>query len=337
MRQISWIRYSPIVCLLVVLVLVPFLSPNLYYLGVMTTLLINVLLGVSAWFVLCTGQVTLGHAGFAAIGGYISAALVVSFGISAWLAIPAAIVAAGVVATVLGYVTLRITGVYFIVATVALGEVTRIFFTLFKQPFGGVVGIIGVKPPNAIDLFGLTAINFTSKPAFYYLVLVLVLIPLVVMYRIHSSQIGLVFRGIMQADNLAENVGVDIMHYKVLAFVIGSASAGLAGALFAFSSGSMLPGSFTIIQSIYYLLYVAIGGAAGIGGPILGAVFISGLDEVLRPFKEYEPIVLALLLIGATLFFKQGLLGLCLSSLHRVVGAIAGRKGEQPTASAEPN
>ena len=325
MRQTKWMRYISLLALLVLLVLAPFWAPNPYYLGLITTVLISVLLGVSAWFVLCTGQVTLGHAGFAAVGGYVSAALITVYGFSSWISIPAAVIASGLVAVVVGYVTLRITGVYFIVATVALGEVTRIFFTLFKHP-------LGVPPPNAIKIPGLLDLNFATKPAFYYLTLALVVLALVVMYRVQSSQMGLVFRGIMQSDTLAENVGIDIMHYKVLAFIVGSTSAGLAGALFSFSTASMLPSSFTIVQSIYYLLYVAIGGFASIAGPILGAVFITLLGEVLRPFKEYEPIVLGLLLIGATRSLKQGLLGLVLSAKQVAMGLVKGppETAEQP-------
>lgn len=130
------------------------------------------------------------------------------------------------------------------------------------------------------------------------------------MFWIYSSPIGLIFQGIRQADDLAENVGIDTMGYKVLAFVTGSIFAGLAGILYTYNIKSIQPSSFTLIQSTHYLLYVAVGGGANILGPIIGAFSLNILSELLRPIKEFEPIVFALILIGTVILFPGGLLGL---------------------------
>jgi branched-chain amino acid transport system permease protein len=329
----KWRKTAPYIVLLLILILLPILVKNLYYLGTITFMLVNTLLAVSLWFIITTGQVTLGHAGFAAIGGYMSAALITSFGMSSWLSLLVAIATAGIVAAIIGYITLRIKGVYFIIVTLALGEVIRIVFGMWEYPFGGLVGIMNLPPPDPIAIPGLPAIEFASKFSLYYLILVFVLIGVAMMHRLHRSPIGRVFRSISQADNLAEHVGINIMRYKVLAFVIGSMFAGLAGVLYSYCTECMLPTSFTLIQSTYYLVYVAVGGGASIAGPILGTTVLSILSEILRPIKEYEPIIYALLLIGAILLFKGGLLGLAQTLRHtfaRLIGK-SSLKLEKPT------
>jgi branched-chain amino acid transport system permease protein len=306
----GWKEASFYVVLLVVLVSVPLLFRNLYQLGVITFMLINVLLAVGCWLIMTTGQVTLGHGGFAAIGGYLSAALMARYGMNSWLSLLIATVTAGMIALLIGYITLRIKGIYFIVATLALGEVIRVVFGAWDDPFGGLVGIMNLLPPNAIIIPGFFRIEFASKVSLYYLTLFLVLIGIVAMHKLDRSPIGLVFAGIRQADDLAENVGINTMGYKVLAFVTGCMFAGVAGVLYTYNVGSIQPSSFTVIQSTYYLVYVAVGGSINVFGPILGALVLNILSELLRPIKEFEPIVFALILIGAVLLLKGGLIGL---------------------------
>lgn len=310
MNRLSWEKTIFYVSLLVILVLVPVLIQNMYQLGVITFMLINVLLAVSCWLIMTTGQVTLGHAGFAAIGGYLSAALVAKYGISSWWSLLIATITAGIVALIIGYITLRIKGIYFIVATLALGEVIRVVFGAWDDPFGGLIGIMNLPPPESIIIHGLPTIKFASKVSLYYLTLLFALIGTVAMHRLNRSPIGLVFQAIRQADDLAENVGINIMGYKVLAFVIGCIFAGMAGVLYTYNVGSIQPSSFTLVQSAYYLVYVAVGGSANVFGPILGALVLNILSEFLRPVKEFEPIVFALILIGAVLLLQGGLVGL---------------------------
>ena len=324
MKRPSWGKTTLYVILLAVLLLVPALFRNLYQLGIITFMLINALFAVSCWFIMTTGQVTLGHAGFAAIGGYLSAALVGRFGINSWWSLLIAMGAAGGVALIIGAITLRIKGIYFIVATLALGEVIRVIFGAWDDPFGGLIGIMNLPPPNAIALPGLGTVGFASKGALYYLTLVLTLVGIVVMHRLNRSPIGLVFRGIQQADDLAENVGINIMGYKVLAFVISCMFAGMGGVLYTYNVGSIQPSSFTLVQSAYYLVYVAVGGGANVSGPILGALVLNILSEFLRPVKEFEPIVFALILIGAVLLLQGGLAGF-VQAMWRRANEITGR------------
>ena len=312
------------VVLFVIFLLIPVLFRNLYHLGIITFMLINALLAVSCWFIMTTGQVTLGHAGFAAIGGYLSAALIAKYAIGSWWSLLIAMLTAGIVALIIGYITLRIKGIYFIVATLALGEVIRVIFGAWDDPFGGLIGIMNLPPPDAITIPGLPPIKFVSKVSLYYLTLLFTLIGIIVMHRLNRSPIGLVFQGIRQADDLAENVGINIMGYKVLAFAIGCIFAGMAGVLYTYNVGSIQPSSFTLVQSVYCLVYVAVGGGANVLGPILGALVLNILSEVLRPIKEFEPIVFALILIGAVLLLQGGLVGL-VQALWRRINEITAR------------
>jgi branched-chain amino acid transport system permease protein len=306
----EWRQTTLYIAIAVALIIIPIVIKNLYYLGTITFILINWLLAVSLWFILITGQLSLGHAGSAAIGGYLSAVLIKSFGLSSWLSLFISVATAGAIAVIIGYITLRIKGVYFMIVTLALCEVIRIVFGMWDHPFGGLNGILDLPAPDPIAIPGLPVIKFISKPPLYYLTLVFVLLGIVIMQRLHRSHIGRVFHGIRQADSLAEHLGINIMGYKVLAFVIGSCFAGLAGILYTYSTNSIMPTSFTVIQSTYYLVYVAVGGEANIIGPILGVTFLNILSEILRPIKEFEPIVYGLLLIGAILLFRGGLLGI---------------------------
>ncbi len=163
MNRVSWEKMGFYVVLTAVLALVPILFRNMYQLGVITFMLINVLLAVSCWFIMNTGQVTLGHAGFAAIGGYVSAALMARYGIGSWWSLLIAMLTAGVIASIIGFITLRIKGIYFIVATLALGEVIRVVFGAWDDPFGGLVGIMNLPSPKAIAVPGLFVVEFGSK------------------------------------------------------------------------------------------------------------------------------------------------------------------------------
>ncbi len=319
-------KAAPYIALLVILLILPLILQNQYYLGTVIIILINVLLASSLWFIITTGQVSLGHAGFAAIGAYISAALVTSYGQSSWLALVAGVVVAAIVAALLGYLTLRIKGIYFIMVTLASAEVFRLVFSMIDTPFGGLVGLMDLPPPTPIAIPGLFTIDFTSKASIYYLILVFVLLCLVIMHRLNRSRIGLIYFSIMQADKLSEHVGINIVRYKVQAFVIGSMVAGVAGVLYSYVTGSILPTSFTLNQSIYYLVYNAIGGGASIAGPILGTAVLNMLSIFLRPIKEFEPIIYGLMLIGVILFLEGGLLGVVQRSWARFRGSSFGSK-----------
>jgi branched-chain amino acid transport system permease protein len=280
---------------------------------------------VSLWFIITTGQVPLGHAAFASIGAYMSAAFVSVYELPTVIGLLAAIAVAAIVATIIGYITLRITGIYFLVVTLAFGEIVRIFFGMVERPFGGLNGLMNLPAPDPVSLPGLGVIEFVSKMSLYYLIMIFTLFAAVIIHRLYRSQIGSVHRGISQSDNLAEHVGISIMAYKIKAFVIGSLFAALAGVLYTYINRSILISSFSLEQSTIYLLYVVVGGEAHIAGPIIGAIILRLLSVVLRPIQEFEPIIYGLLLIAAVILFKGGILSLFQNVWQRILATIRKR------------
>jgi branched-chain amino acid transport system permease protein len=319
-----WLKATVCAAVVVLLFLLPLLVSNLYYIGVLTTILTSALLAASLWLILMTGQVSLGHGGFAAIGGFISAAFVTAYGINSWAALVIACACAAVVGLLIGYITLRIKGVYFIIATLALGESISIGFGMWDHPFGGLHGIMGIPVPDAIPLPGGHALRFESNVALYLLTLVLVLVALWIIHRVYAGRIGHILRSISQSDELAENVGVNTMRYKVLAFVVGCTCAGLAGVLYTYSTRYISPSTFNVGQSAFYLLCVTVGGGTSIAGPIIGAAFLGLFGEIIRPAEKWQPIIFGLLLIVCVLYFKLGLLGVFEKTRYQVVRLVRG-------------
>src|SRR4030042_4174362 len=164
----KWGKTIFYVALLALFILIPFLINVPYYLGIIIVILLNILLATSLWLILQTGQVSLAHAAFASIGGYMAAALVNSYGFSFWVSLPLAMVIATIIALIIGYITLRLKTHYFLIVTVAFGEIVRIVFGMIEQPFGGTIGILNLPPPDSIAIPGLPVIDFSSKVSFYY-------------------------------------------------------------------------------------------------------------------------------------------------------------------------
>jgi branched-chain amino acid transport system permease protein len=294
----------------VVLVLPVFLASEPYRLSIFIFMLLNIVYAVSMRLIMTTDQITLAHAAFAAIGGYAATLLVTKLDASFWLALPLAMIIAVLFSVVIGYPTMRLKGAYFAILTFALSEFIRFVFQTWRSLFGGAFGIVDIPAPNSISIPGLFAIDFSSRVASYYLIAVFTVLALVFMYRVEKSRYGLIFHSIKEADFLAEHSGVNILNYKVLVFTIGSTIAAMAGVFQTFYMGLITPMSFTFHQTVTYLIFVVIGGMGSFTGPIIAACIFTALPEVLKPLKEYEPIIYALVLMAGILYVPEGLMGL---------------------------
>jgi branched-chain amino acid transport system permease protein len=295
--------------LLAVLFCVPVFVSVPYYLGILILIMLNILLAVSMWLILQTGQASLAHAGFAAIGGYMAAAMATSCHFSFWLSLPAAMLIVAAIALIIGLIALRLKSHYFLIVTAAFGEIIRVVFSMINKPFGGLIGILSLPPPDPIAIPGLKVIEFTSKTSFYYLMLIITVIVIFLINRLANSRVVPVFRAIALDEVRAEHAGIDAMKYKVLAFTLGSTIAGLTGVLYAFNARCMVPSTFTFWQGIYCLIYVSVGGGITIAGPILGATVFFLLSQLLRPVQMLEPVIYGLILMMVMMFFRGGLVG----------------------------
>jgi branched-chain amino acid transport system permease protein len=267
------------------------------------------MLALGIRIVLISGHLNIAQASFMGFGAYASGALAMKLGWSFWICLPLAGVIAAILAIIVGLPTLRIKGAYFVIITLGLSEVSRRIWMMWDSLFGGPQGLLGIPLPDPIKL-GSFAIMFNSKVHYFYLAFVLFVITVFVMWRFEKSRTGLLLKSFPQADMLAESSGVYIMKYKVAAFALGAFFAGLAGSFWAHYFTYCSPWDFTLMASFYMLMYVVMGGTGSIAGPIVGSAVMLTLDELLRPFKEYMPMILGVILILVLRFMPGGIISI---------------------------
>jgi branched-chain amino acid transport system permease protein len=286
--------------------LAPLVITNPYMLHVGIVIFIWSILTLGVRIILLAGHLNAAQASFMGMGAYGSALLATKLNWSFWLCLPAAGLMTAILAFIIGIPTLRIKGAYFVMITFAITEVFRHIWMMWKSLFGGPQGLFGIPAPDAIEIAGLT-INFASKTSFYYLAFLLLLLSAVIIYRIDMSEMGRILKAIAQADDLAESLGINIMRYKIWAFVIGSFLAGIAGSFWAHYFTYTSPWDFTWMNSVYMLMYAVIGGTASLFGPIIGCFVLIGVDELFRPLQQYLPILIGAILIVILMYVPGGL------------------------------
>jgi len=290
------------VCVVFLFLLAP-VYLGAYNLHLLTFIVFNSVLGISLRFIMLCGSLYLGHTAFMGIGGYITALLVVKLDSPFELALLASAAAAMVLAIILGLIVLRLRGVYFIIVSIALVEIIRLFVTWWSPVTGGTAGVYVPKP----TIFGI----HLSTPAHLYLfVCILGLITFFVLYKLEESRFGVTLKGIAQAEELAAAVGVNVTNYKVAAFSIGSLIAALCGAFFAFYMQFIAPQYVSFLTAVYILIYCIVGGLSSIWGPIVGAAAMTLLSEPLRGMTYYEMLSYGVILIAIVLLLPNGLISL---------------------------
>jgi branched-chain amino acid transport system permease protein len=210
---------------------------------------------------------------------------------------------ASVVSLLIGVSTLRLRGDYFAIVTLGLGEITRIVLNNWDRLTGGPNGISSIGRPV---LFG----HVLSRPLdFYYLILAIAAVTVFAMHRLMNSRIGRAWIAIREDEVAAEAMGLNTFRLKLLAFVLASAWAGVAGVFFASKMAFVSPESFTFLDSVLILCMVVLGGMGSIPGIILGAFLLITLPEVFRDFADYRMLGFGIALVLMMVFRPQGLLG----------------------------
>ncbi len=272
-------------------------------------LLINTLLVVSYRVLTLTGEWSLGHVVIMGVGGYASALFSKRLGVPVPFAMLLGASSAALTAFVLSFPLFRMKGFYFLIGSFAAGEIIRLLWKRFRDPFGGPKGLKLIPSVPDIDL-GAFKIAFFDPVNYYYLCLIVVSLSLLILFRIERSRLGLTFHAIHWQDQLAAAVGVDTWRYRTLAFVIASFFAGLAGALLAHYIGTVNPNRFDVEQMVFVLIWVIVGGTATFYGPILGVIVLTIINElVLRELgiDQLRPLLYGLILICSILFLPKGL------------------------------
>ena len=261
-----------LVTLLVCLCVVPFLAST-YWLDVLNrigiaiigALGLNILIGF-------TGQISIGHAAFLAVGAYGTAILEAKLGLPFYLAIPGAGLLTAVFGLIFGLPSLRLKGLYLAIATLAAHFITTYVILHWERMAGGVFGLLVPSP----TLFG---IALDSDARIFYVIFGLVVPATFVAKNLFRTKVGRAFIAIRDRDVAAQVIGVSLFNYKLLAFLISSFYAGIAGGLMAHHSRILFPDAFTLLVAIDYLAMIIIGGMGSILGSIFGAIFMTLLPE----------------------------------------------------------
>ena len=247
------------------------------------------------------GQISLGHAAFFGIGAYSSAMFYTAAGFPFWISVPLAALVAGMIGALLGIPCLRVRDDFLAITTMGINFVVEAFF-LYLPFFGGAMGIGGINLPN---WFG----REMTKPEYFLLILAVFVLLLVFDWKLGRSWIGLAWASIRDDEQAAGAMGVDVVRFKVVAFILGSAIAGLAGGFYAHFLTFIMPQNFGFGQSIVILSMVVFGGIGTRWGPVLGAIILGVLPEISRPILEYRTLIYGILLLGMMRFQPGGLLG----------------------------
>ena len=291
---------------------------------ILVFLVINVLVVVSYRLLTLTGEWSLGHVVIMGVGAYGSALYAKALGLPVPLAMLLGASTAALVAFILSFPLFRMKGFYFLIGSFAAGEIIRLLWKRFRDPFGGPKGLKLIPSMPDIELGALT-INFFDPVAYYYLCLLVVSLSLLVLYRLERSRIGLTFHAVHWQDKLAEAVGVNTWRYRTLAFVTASFFAGLAGALLGHYLTTVNPNQFDVEQMVFVLIWVIVGGTATFYGPILGVVVLTVINEVvLRALgvDQARPLIYGAILVATMLFLPSGLESL----VPKLRAFVAGRR-----------
>lgn len=292
---------------------------NPYYLQVASFVLINIILGISIYITLATGQISLGNAGFMGIGAYTSAIVTLHYDAPIIVGILLGSIVAGLIGLLVGLPTLRLQGAFLAIATLGFGEVVRVLFVNWESLTKGAIGISGIphvgremltaakewgiEPAN----LGLRNNQFVSLSVFL-LLLVIVIILLWFFIRQNNSRVGRAFAAIKMDERATEAMGVNITYYKILAFVQGAVISGFAGALFAHVTAYISPADFSYHRAVEILIFAVFGGSEIIWGPVFGAVLLTSLPEILRAIADYRYMIYGAILVAMMAFRPQGIL-----------------------------
>lgn len=258
--------------------------------NIITVLGLNLITGV-------TGQLSLGHSAFISIGAYTSAILMMSFGVPFFIAVIAATIMAGIIGGVFGIPILRLRGDYLAIATLGFCEVVKVIIMNLKVPIDG--------NPRQLSL----SLSSIPKHTSLVLVIILVIISIIFMVRLERSKFGLALKSIREDEVASQMMGINIARHKVLAFAIGSAFAGLGGALFASYITAINPNDFGFTRSIEVLCMLVLGGMGSIVGVVSGTIILTAIPEILRFAAEYRMIMYGVVLIIMMVFRPKGLFG----------------------------
>ncbi len=310
------VRNLAIVTLLLALVLLPVyveLGGSRFLLTLFTRILILAMAAVSLNLILgYGGMMSFGHAAYLGIGGYAVGMLAHEGVFSGFVQWPVALLASALFALVIGALSLRTRGVYFIMITLAFAQMAY-YVVAGLARYGGDDGLTIYKRSQFVS-----PINLSNKTQFYYICLALLFASIYLVWRIVNSRFGMTIQGARSNDTRMRAIGFPTYRYKLVCFVIAGTMCGLAGALLANHTDFVSPAMMYWTRSGDLIIMVVLGGMGSPFGPVIGAVALLVLEEVLSGITEYWQIILGPLLLLVVLFARGGIDGLLAKVRHRV-------------------
>lgn len=266
------------------------------------------------WLTFYIGRINIGQGAYALMGGYVSAILVTTYGVSFWLTIPLAGLFCAAMSVLIGVPILRLRGVYFAMITLVLTEVARLA-ALALPITNGARGISSIPLPGELSIFGLTIVpDFATitnvKLAFYYLAVVMMVLCFAALYRLVNSRIGHLCRSLQQNEELASSIGVNTAYLRVIAYAISSFLGGISGVMFVAISRSIYPASFPVKDSVDFMLNCFLGGLNYVFGPMLGTFIIYFGWDVLFTTGKFQLLIYSVVLILLIVTLPNGILSL---------------------------
>nr|WP_255720813.1 branched-chain amino acid ABC transporter permease [Acuticoccus kalidii] len=310
----------PILIAIVIFAVVPAVLTSFgrgYFWQIANIALIFVLLAASLHVVTgVAGLLHLGHAAFYGVGAYTAGLLASEQGMPFLVTIPAAAIVTAAIAFLVALPTMRLVSIYFAVATLAIGQMIYLVLLNWVSFTHGPNGVLIF---SGLEVFG---IDLSSPIATYFLVAVIVSASIVLIHRISHSYYGNALRSLREDDQCADAMGVRTARLKMEAFVISAAFAGIAGALWAHTTGYISPSDFDFAESILILAMVVVGGLGSLPGAVIGALLLILLPEVLRDVGDVRNIMVGIVMFLSILLLPKGLFGevSALSMIRRQFG-----------------
>lgn len=280
------------------------LTLNNYYVFVLANIALIAVVGIGLNVLIgLTGQVSFGHVGFYAIGAYTVAILTTKAGWSFWPAWMAGTALAALLGALLALPALRVKGPYLAMITIAFSFIVQHAVVEMHDLTGGQSGIMGVMPPSLLSSWG-------PEQTVAVLAIVLVGILLLGYARLSGGTWGAALRAVKDSETASSSIGLNPLVLKTVAFTVSAATAGLAGGLFAPLSSFVTPETFSFMQSILFVLVVIVGGAGSVAGPIIGALLVGVLPELLASLEAYRLLIFGALLLLVLWVAPDGLVGM---------------------------
>ena len=305
-------------------------AENVYGQHVLILLFLAVVMG-EAWNVLggYTGQYSVGHAAYFGVGAYTTLILLQYRQVAPWWGVWAAVALSVVVAVVIGSITFRLRGPYFVLASIAVAEIFRLIALNWKDVTNGAEGILVIDIPK-LEIGGVLVTDFLSKVPFYYVGLALAAITIAVNWAVQHSKLGYYFQAIREDQDAAHSLGINLAFWKNVALVISAFFTAWAGAFYALYTGFIDPnGTLTTDISVQMVLICIIGGIGTILGPVVGALVVVPLSEALRAsVGQVHALIYGLLVVLVILFMPDGILGFAKK--------LATKRAQEPSPAAPP-